>query len=154
MTERGRHEDIKIDKDIRFLLRQEMKEMDWVVFHTSHSLSIPLRHPPLLPPPLACWLFGKETESVSVKWGQRSHRWWKFTYSTHQTTDGHTHPVCTLSPRGAHTHRCVAKALPWQLSYVPSRSGRECESLCVESVIERSHLGLTLEVVLLQKCPF
>lgn len=46
VIELGYHEDIKIDKDIRFLLRQEMKEMDWVVFHTSHSLSIPLRRPP------------------------------------------------------------------------------------------------------------
>lgn len=28
VAELGYHEDIKIDKDIRFLLKQEMKEMD------------------------------------------------------------------------------------------------------------------------------
>lgn len=59
MIELGYHKDIKIDKDIRFLLKQEMKEMD---FHTSHSLSIPLT--PLLPPSHADFLEKRQNPSV------------------------------------------------------------------------------------------
>lgn len=97
--------DIKIDKDRRFVLKQEMKEMDRVVFHTSHSLSIPLRHPHPTPPHHPSLhhmltFFGEETRQPSV-WNEVSglRRWWrKITYSNHQTT--HTH---TLSPTLAAT---------------------------------------------------
>lgn len=60
VTELGYREDIKIDKNIRFLLRQEMKEMDCAVFHTSVSLSIPLRR--VLLPPSHADCFGKRED--------------------------------------------------------------------------------------------
>lgn len=155
LIELSYHEDIKIDKDIRFFLRQEMKEMDWVVFHTSHSLSIPLRRP-LLPPSPADFLEKRQNLSLcemrSVITSLMENH---LQYRNHQTTNRHTHmdrgrvhtfliQKLRLSLRCTQTHRCVAKGLPWQLSYIASQSGWVQKSVCVcvralvcvESVIE------------------
>lgn len=81
---------VKIDTDMRLLLRQEMKETDRVVFHTSHSLSTP-----------GSW---KTREPVSEKRGQR----WK-NRSVHRSTDGHelTLTEGKLGSLATHTHTDV-----------------------------------------------
>lgn len=119
VIELGYREDIKIDKDIRFLLRQEMKEMDWVVFHTSHSLSIPLRRtPPLsspLPPSHADFLEKRQNPSVWNEVSDRGADGKSPTVPSRPRTDSHTargvrtlsllHPQ-SLSDTHTHTQMC------------------------------------------------
>lgn len=116
-------EDIKIDKDIRFLLKQEMKEMDWDVFHTSHSLPTPLRRP-LLPPSHGEFL---SNESICVKWGQR----WKKNHLCYppvrrrarsQTGGGHTFSPLALS---------LSQKCRWRVAMTTFLNpASRCESLC------------------------